>query len=90
MSAHTSMQHLKTRIPAYLRHFVRELRKEGTPRETIRGFASYWKRVAAHARELPCPFCFADGANGSLTVLGTNGADLVRCGSCRSEVVVDR
>ena len=84
------MENLKPRIPGYLRQFVRELRKEGAPRETIKRFATYWRRAAQHARELPCPFCFAAGASGSLTVLGTNGADLVRCGSCRSEVVIDR
>jgi hypothetical protein len=81
---------LKAGRARYLRYLVHELRMEGAPRETIRRFASYWRKALTGARrELPCPFCFASGGRGWLTILRTNGADLVRCRSCRSEVVVE-
>jgi len=85
------MTDLKPGVPDYIPQCSEALRKRGAPQDTIDRFAELWRSLRPHARNLPCPFCFASGYSGKLIAMREKGGiKSVRCKICKKEIVVQQ
>jgi hypothetical protein len=74
----------------YLPHFAYALMKAGAPLSTIERFRTLWNALPSGAARLPCPLCYASGAEGTLVAIRTAGALVVSCQHCHEQFPIGR
>lgn len=68
----------------YLPQIVQALTMEGVPEPAISDYRKYWHLLPAERRDAPCPYCFREGVDARLLMLGRGALrDRLQCSRCK-------